>query len=121
MVYTPNEETAKKYKIPKSIFAKTDPSPNGTITHPIKATIKVKIGDKTKIITLLLLGITVSLIKSLAPSAPACNNPNVPTMLGPRLRCTEAINLRSKTVKKATATNKKIIKIRLFNKIEIKK
>ena len=42
-------------------------------------------GDKTKIITLLLLGITVSLIKSLAPSAPACNNPNVPTIFGPLL------------------------------------
>jgi len=35
-------------------------------------------------------------------------------MLGPRLRCTDAINFRSKTVKKATATNKNIIKIRLF-------
>ena len=43
-------DTAKKYRIPKSMLAKTDPSPNGTITHPIKATMNVNIGDKIKIL-----------------------------------------------------------------------
>jgi len=118
IVYTPKEETAKKYKIPKSIFDNTPPWPKGIITQPIKATTNVKMGDKTKIIGLLLLGITVSFIKSFAPSAPACNIPKVPTILGPRRRCTDAINLRSKTVKKATATNKNIIIIRLFKIME---
>ena len=37
------------------MLAKTDPSPNGTITHPIKATMNVNIGDKIKIITLIIL------------------------------------------------------------------
>jgi hypothetical protein len=86
MVYTPNEDNAKKYKIPKSILDKTEPSPNGIIIQPIKATTKVNIGDKIKIIELLLLGITVSFIRSFKPSAPACKIPKVPTILGPRLR-----------------------------------
>jgi len=56
-----------------------------------------------KIIKLDKLGIIVSFAINFKPSANACNNPNGPTTLGPRRRCTAAKTLRSNNVKKATA------------------
>jgi len=49
------------------------------------------------------LGITVSFANNLIASANACKAPNKPTTFGPRRRCTAPKNLRSKTVKNATA------------------
>ena len=82
--------------------------------------IKVKMGDNTKIAGLLLLGITVSFMINFTPSAAPCNKPKTPAILGPRRRCIADISLRSNTVKKATVTNKKIIKIRPFKITERK-
>jgi len=60
-------------------------------------------------------GTTVSFAKSFIASANACNAPNKPTTLGPRRLCAAARNLRSNTVKKATANNKGSIVYKNFN------
>jgi hypothetical protein len=69
ILYTPREEIAKKYKIPKSKLTKTEPIPKGNMAQPIKLIIKVNIGENRKIEALLLLGIIVSFKISLNPSA----------------------------------------------------
>jgi hypothetical protein len=62
----------------------------------------VKIGDNINKKKLELLGINVSLLNNFNASAIACNNPYIPTILGPLLRCILANIFLSKTVKKAT-------------------
>jgi hypothetical protein len=62
----------------------------------------VKIGDNINKKKLELLGINVSLLNNFKASAIACNNPYIPTKLGPLLRCILANIFLSKTVKKAT-------------------
>jgi hypothetical protein len=63
---------------------------------------KVKIGDNINKKKLELLGINVSLLNNFKASAIACNNPYIPTKLGPLLRCILANTFLSNTVKKAT-------------------
>ena len=55
--YTPNEETANKYKTPKFTSASTIPFPNGITAHPTIARVKVKIGAIANITVLALLAI----------------------------------------------------------------
>jgi hypothetical protein len=57
-------------------------------------------------VKLALLGQTVSLSNNFNPSAKGCNNPKIPTTLGPRRLCMEAITFLSYRVKYATASNK---------------
>ena len=62
----------------------------------------VKIGAPIEIKVLDVDGIILSLLSNFKASAIACNNPEIPTTLGPLLRCIDANILRSITVKKAT-------------------
>ena len=48
---------------------------NGTTDQPIRLTTNVKIGERTKIIGLALLGLIVSLTSNLKPSDKGCNKP----------------------------------------------
>jgi len=73
--YTPKEDTAKRYKIPILISAKTTPSPKGITAQDITAKKKVRIGAIKKTALLTEFGITVSFNKSFAPSAKGCSKP----------------------------------------------
>jgi hypothetical protein len=73
---------------------------------PIK---RVKLGANRNRTAFDLVGIIISFSSSFKPSAKACKIPQNPVTLGPRLRCTEASNLRSAIVKKATAINEQTI------------
>lgn len=70
---------------------------------------KVKIGDRKNKTPLACVGIKNSLIMSFKPSANGCNNPNKPTMPGPRLRCTDPKVFRSNNINKAIDINMLII------------
>jgi hypothetical protein len=83
--------------------------PNGITTQLIKAKKNVNIGAHISTLFFVLLGNIISFESSLKPSASACNKPHAPTTFGPRLRCIEAMTLRSETVKKVTDINKGII------------
>jgi len=77
--------------------------------------VNVLTGANAKIIELEALGIIDSLASNFIASAKACKDPNKPTTLGPRRRCTAPKNLRSYTVKKATANNSGKIENKNFN------
>merc|ERR1712025_1240066 len=83
ILYTPKEDTAKKYKIPKLKLTITLPIPKGITAQPNKLIKKVNIGEPIKIKELLLLGIIFSFKINLNPSANDCNKPKIPITFGP--------------------------------------
>ncbi len=100
--YTPKDENANRKSNPKFKSDITILKSNGIRDqHNILIT-KVNIGDNINNKKLELLGIKVSLLNNFKASAIACNNPYIPTKLGPLLRCILANTFLSKTVKKAT-------------------
>jgi len=92
-------------KIATFTSAKTDISCKGITAQAKTANKKVLIGANVKIKELAGLGTTVSLANNFIASAKACKEPYSPTTFGPRRLCTAPKNLRSKTVKNATANN----------------
>ncbi len=74
-VCTPKEESINTYKRLNLKSVSKAPSPNGITIQLAKASPKVKIGAKMKIIPLELLGIIDSLSKSFNPSAIGCKRP----------------------------------------------
>lgn len=111
---TANEEITKRYKTLKLkstieiLFSK------GITTQLAKAKVKLKIGAIIKIIKFELFGKILSFNKSLSPSAIACKSPKKPITVGPVLRCIYPKVCRSKTVKKATEINTKIIILKKY-------
>jgi hypothetical protein len=65
----------------------TIPAPNGMTAQAARARVKVTIGAATKTMRLAPLGITVSFIRSLRPSAIGWNSPIGPTTFGPLRNC----------------------------------
>jgi hypothetical protein len=66
---------------------------------------KTKIGAKKNKNLFVFFGINCSCVINLIPSATGCKIPQGPTLLGPFRRWTAAMSLRSRSVKKATATS----------------
>jgi hypothetical protein len=73
--YTLKEDIAKKYKIPKSISAKTTPYLKGITNQFKRLKKKTAIGVNKKITVFALLGKIVSLKNNFKPSAMGCVNP----------------------------------------------
>jgi hypothetical protein len=76
------------------------------MAHPNNANIRVIQGPITNNKLLDCLGIIISLTNNLRASANGCNIPQIPTALGPHLRCIDAITFLS-----AIVTNATVIKI----------
>ena len=102
--YTPNDETAKRYKIPTLISARTKSSPNGITAHDIHANVIVPTGANTNTSLFELAGIIISLKIYFNASANDWNKPNGPTTLGPLRFCTKAQTLLSSQTIIATET-----------------
>jgi hypothetical protein len=83
-----------------------------------KLIVKVISGEIIKRNLLAELGKTVSLIKSLKPSAKGCNKPATPITSGPIRLCIPAIIVLSARVKYATDINKGRTIIKIFNKVK---
>lgn len=64
----------------------TEYSENGITPHPNRLITNVKIGEAINKNLFELLGITLSLMSSLKPSANGCKSPYRPTTFGPRRR-----------------------------------
>jgi len=71
----------------------------GITNQPTKLKVIMSTGATKKTKELALVGTTISLHKSFNPSAKGCRSPKIPTTLGPRRRCIEAIIFRSAKVK----------------------
>ena len=112
--YTPNDETAKIYKMPTLISARTLSTPKGITAQAIKAKVIVIIGARIKIILFELAGIIISLKIYLRASARDCNNPNGPTTFGPCLFWTHAQTLLSSQTIIATETKTGISKNKIL-------
>ena len=102
--YTPNDETAKRYKIPTLMSARTKSSPNGITAHDINANVIVTTGANTNTSLFELAGIIISLKIYFNASANDWNKPNGPTTLGPLRFCTKAQTLLSSQTIIATET-----------------
>lgn len=97
--YTPNDEIAKMYRRLKFNSAITEYFENGITPHPNKLITNVKMGEAINKNLFELLGITLSLISNLNPSASGCRSPYAPTTLGPLRRWNAASTFRSTSVK----------------------
>jgi hypothetical protein len=73
--------------------------PKGITLQLTKLKTSINNGANTKIRAFDLEGTINSFTTSLRPSAIGCNSPQKPTTFGPRLRCIDAITLRSASVK----------------------
>jgi hypothetical protein len=78
------------------------PSPKGIIAQPSKANIRVMQGPIINNKLLDCLGIMISLTSNFKASAKGCNNPHIPTALGPHRRCIAPIIFLSAIVTNAT-------------------
>ena len=76
---------ANRNRRPKSKSTNQLVNENGIKDQPKRLKNSVKIGATRKLKVFELVGITVSLSRSLRPSARGCNKPNNPTLLGPSL------------------------------------
>ena len=75
------------------MLASTMPRPKGITAQATSESRKVSMGAKRKTVRLAPLGITVSLKKSLSPSAIGWRSPKGPTTLGPLRSCDGADHL----------------------------
>ena len=71
------------------------PTSNGITAQATRLSVKVTIGAMMKTTRLAPLGMIVSLISILSPSAKGCSSPNGPTTFGPLRNCENASTLRS--------------------------
>ena len=77
------------------MLAIAQPGSNGITAQATSARVKVSIGATRNTTRLAPLGMIVSFISSLSPSANGCSRPNGPTTFGPLRNCDAASTLRS--------------------------
>ena len=91
----PSDVMASRNSTPALALDSTTPWSKGTIAHTASAGITDSSGAVKYKNRLALVGMMISLIRSLVTSANACSKPNGPILFGPMRTCIQPSTLRS--------------------------
>src|ERR1700744_4751052 len=100
-LYTPNDDIARRNRIPILRSAITNPVANGTTANDIRAVATTMAGARTKTGLSAKGGIQSSFVNSLIESATICPSPKGPTRFGPYRSCHSASSRRSTQINPA--------------------